>query len=404
MNLRTISMERVKAAARIADVVGDYVELTRKGKDLQGLCPFHNDHNLGNFVVSPSKNICSCFACEKTYDPVGFVMAKADVGYLKAIRILARKYGIPLNGDDDDEPLPVARKKERLPVELVQLPREWPTKANCYQPERMRYNPFKEWLFRLPWTMEEKLSLIFWLSPRGYNVGTGIGDNAGWTVFWQIDECGRVLYGKLMKYGEDGHRDKTAKYNFDTAAARLRRRSEQGKQRGLPADPQVEGKVDGHCLFGMHLFPEFCEHGGTQVRVVESEKSAIIAQTYYTHHPEILFMATGGAGCLKDDVLKPLLHTGTEIVLCPDADKEGEWRHFAETRDYPLSMCTNWIDREKDGEKADIADVILRLMAEREVSTRPEREREEREWREALEAKALELGLDRESIDWGLIG
>lgn len=89
------SIEEVLSAAKIEEVVGDYVNLRRRGVNLIGLCPFH-DEKTPSFTVSPAKNIYKCFGCSKGGDPVGFVMEHESLNYIEAIRYLAQRYNISL--------------------------------------------------------------------------------------------------------------------------------------------------------------------------------------------------------------------------------------------------------------------------------------------------------------------
>ncbi|MBK6566675.1 MAG: DNA primase [Saprospiraceae bacterium] len=89
------SIEEVLQVSKIEEVVGDYVNLRRRGVNLIGLCPFH-DEKTPSFTVSPAKNIFKCFGCSKGGDPVGFVMEHESLNYIEAIRYLAQKYNITL--------------------------------------------------------------------------------------------------------------------------------------------------------------------------------------------------------------------------------------------------------------------------------------------------------------------
>ena len=87
------TIDRVFAAARIEDVVSDYVSLKRRGANLIGLCPFHNE-KTGSFTVSPSKGIYKCFGCGKSGHAVGFVMEIEQCGFADAVKQIAKKYHI----------------------------------------------------------------------------------------------------------------------------------------------------------------------------------------------------------------------------------------------------------------------------------------------------------------------
>ena len=89
------TIDRIFSAARIEDVVGDYVSLKKRGANLIGLCPFH-DEKTGSFTVSPSKGIFKCFGCGKAGHSVGFVMEIEQCSYVEALRQLAKKYHIEI--------------------------------------------------------------------------------------------------------------------------------------------------------------------------------------------------------------------------------------------------------------------------------------------------------------------
>ena len=89
------TVDRIIDAARIVDVVGEFVTLKKAGVNYKGLCPFHDDRNP-SFMVSPAKNICHCFVCGKGGSPVGFLMEHEQMTYPDALRWLARKYNIDI--------------------------------------------------------------------------------------------------------------------------------------------------------------------------------------------------------------------------------------------------------------------------------------------------------------------
>lgn len=87
------TIDRVFAAAKIEEVVGDYVTLHRRGANLIGLCPFHNE-KTGSFTVSPSKGIYKCFGCGKSGHAIGFVMEIEQCSFVEAVKQVGRKYHI----------------------------------------------------------------------------------------------------------------------------------------------------------------------------------------------------------------------------------------------------------------------------------------------------------------------
>lgn len=89
------TIDRIFSAARIEEVVSDYVSLKKRGANLIGLCPFH-DEKTGSFTVSPSKGIFKCFGCGKAGHSVGFIMEIEQCSYVEALRLLAKRYHIEI--------------------------------------------------------------------------------------------------------------------------------------------------------------------------------------------------------------------------------------------------------------------------------------------------------------------
>lgn len=90
-----LTIDKIRDSAQILDVVSDFVSLRRRGQNYVGLCPFHSDKNP-SFYVSPAKNVCKCFSCNEGGDPIGFIMKHEQIGYLEALRWVAKKYGIEI--------------------------------------------------------------------------------------------------------------------------------------------------------------------------------------------------------------------------------------------------------------------------------------------------------------------
>lgn len=89
------TIQRVRDAARIEEVVGDFVRLRRRGANLIGLCPFHNEKSP-SFSVSPAKGIYKCFGCGKAGDSLRFLMEVDQLSYPDAVRKLAERYSIEI--------------------------------------------------------------------------------------------------------------------------------------------------------------------------------------------------------------------------------------------------------------------------------------------------------------------
>ena len=344
-------VKRVTDMARIEDVVGDFVDLRKAGVNLTGLCPFHDDKTDGNFIVRPStlsydrpgRNSYRCFVCDAKGGPVQFLMNAENMTFPDAIRYLGKKYCI----DVDNVPLnwtPPPQKPVPPPPPPLEIPRSYVRRTIDIETERTVI--FTYWLRGLPWDDEQlaRLNETLWM----YCVG---GWKDGRVVFWQIDHLGIPRSAKLMKYLPDGHRDKQAHpgwiYNQDGCRQRL----EPDKHEILKP------------LFGSHLLNRYPQ---AIINIVESEKTAIIMANYYGDFDSQIWMACGGLKHLQLDSLQPLIDQGRTIWLWPDKDGREAWQEVCDKLGYDhCRVYTHFFDTcwtPADGDKADIADIAIRMM------------------------------------------
>ena len=96
------TVERILDAARIEEVVSDFVSLKRRGANYIACCPFHHE-KTPSFSVSPSKGIYKCFGCGKAGSTVSFVMEHEQMSYVEALKYLGRKYGIEVKEKEESE-------------------------------------------------------------------------------------------------------------------------------------------------------------------------------------------------------------------------------------------------------------------------------------------------------------
>ena len=83
-------LDELIARNPIDEVVGQYVQLTRKGSNLFGLCPFHSE-KTASFSVAPDKQIYYCFGCHKGGGVINFIMEQEGLDYPDAVRFLAKQ-------------------------------------------------------------------------------------------------------------------------------------------------------------------------------------------------------------------------------------------------------------------------------------------------------------------------
>lgn len=109
------TIQTVRDAARIEDVVADYVTLKKAGTSFVACCPFH-DEKTPSFSVSPSKGIFKCFGCSAGGDSITFIMRKTGKTYPETIKILAHKYGIEVEETTNGVQDPDKDKKSKARV------------------------------------------------------------------------------------------------------------------------------------------------------------------------------------------------------------------------------------------------------------------------------------------------
>ncbi len=172
-----------------------------------------------------------------------------------------------------------------------------------------------------------------------------VGTIDGFTVYWQVDQQGRIRTGKMIRYDAGtGKRIKTG-YCNDWVHAKLKR---DGK---LSEDFQLE-----QCFFGSHLLTEKVK----TIAIVEAEKTALVASLCL---PNCLWLACGGKSILKAHRLQEF--QPYRVVLFPDADGFQQWEKEAqEARRKGLEViCSDLLERRLTVEQKtngwDLADFLL---------------------------------------------
>ena len=114
------TIDRIKDAANIVEVVSEFVTLRKSGANYKGLCPFH-DEKTPSFMVSPSRGTCHCFGCGKGGNAVNFIMEHEQMTYPEALRWLANKYHIEIQ----ERELSDAEKIAQSERESMFIVNEW---------------------------------------------------------------------------------------------------------------------------------------------------------------------------------------------------------------------------------------------------------------------------------------
>ena len=369
------TIDRILDVAKIEEVVDDFVTLKKKSVRYLGLCPFHEDRHLGNFVVYPKKNCFKCFSCGAAGGVVDFLMKHERLTYPDAIRWLGKKYNIETDMQDFNYTPPPPRPAPP-PLELLVLPKH--IMAGTLVETALAEDNLVAWIRsdQIHWDGIQRKRVEETIA--AYCVGHG---KNGHTIFWQLDEKGQLRTGKMMKYRTDGHRDKEASWNFDFIHSTLAKHWDVERREMVEEPPypfphlyNPDKQEMKQTLYGMHLLDKYKRKDVSQeVRIVESEKTAILMAIAYGNHTKQVWMACGGIENINRDKLKPIIDQGRRIILYPDRDGIEKWNIKAEQLHYDrvtvdATPVTKWW-KPCDGEKADIADVVIRMINESQPMT-----------------------------------
>ena len=383
-------MEAAKIEEIIEDSLGKYdrhnqTGLKKKGVRYQCLCPWHDDKHLGSFVVYPKGNCYKCFVCGAKGGVIDWLMDYEHLSYKDALRYLGKKYSI----DVDDAPfnyVPPPPRPAPPPLPTLVLPKHLMAGTLL----TIDQDPLVQWIRHWPYWDEVQRRRVDEMIGL-YNVGHG---KNGHTIFWQIDDNGRVRTGKMMKYypadhPKAGHRDKEASWSFDFIHATLIRHWDAEHQEMTDEPPypfphlyDPDKQEMRQCYFGMHLVDKWKRKDVEQaVCLVESEKTALLMAIAYGNHAKQVWMATGGLENINRDKLQPLIDRGRRLIFYPDRDGIDKWQKKVDALGYDRAIIdtravTQWW-RPEDGPKADIADVVMRCLSHsRELKTINEVKRE----------------------------
>ena len=358
-------IEKILDTAKIEEVVADFIDLKKKGVRYLGFCPFHDDRHVGSFVVYPSGSCYKCFSCGAKGGVVDFLMNHAKMSYPDAIRYLGKKYSIDTDGVDIDF-TPPPPKPAPPPLPTLELPKRIMAGGLL----KVEDNTLVKWIRTgIKWDSVQRARIDQVLNH--YVIGNS---QQGMAIFWQLDENGKLRTGKMMKYRTDGHRDKSQGYNFDWIHSALSRRWVNGEAVYEAPWPHPDlfnpdKQEMRSCFFGLHLLGKYKRKDVEQtVNIVESEKTAILMAIAYGNNVKQVWMACGGIENINRDKLKPIIDQKRRIILYPDRDGIEKWRIKCEQLHYDrvtlnTEPVTKWW-KPGDGEKADIADVVIRMINE----------------------------------------
>lgn len=321
--------QRIKDSVDIVALANVYLTIKKAGANYRCVCPnpLHEDKSPSCYI-SPSKNIAHCFSCGWHSDGIGLVQLMEKCSYAEALRKIADINHIPIiegQGFSVPEYNPnLTRKKNR---------KQEPTHIDASHLNGSLGNSFVKWLCAIADKKAVKETCEL------YRIGSKNDD----VVFWYINQNDEIVDGKVMRYKEDGHRNKEKPPYF------------------LHGYVCKEGERDILPFFGEHLL-SMQELKDKPVGIVESEKTAIICNIF---EPFYVWLATGGktnGTTNMREKMRPL--RGRKVFVFPDADAVQMWGEIVSSLRfaYEIELTTEWMEQatEKDGEKYDIADIMVR--------------------------------------------
>ena len=167
-------VQEVVRRSDITDVVGQYVQLKRKGRLYAGLCPFHNE-KTPSFYVYPETQSFYCFGCGAGGDVITFVRKIANLSYVEAVKQLAGQAGMPLPEEEDEESrlrgrlLEINRCAARYFFEQLNAPTPEAGAARGYWRQKRGLSDAAIRRFGLGYAPEDFTGLLHYLKRRGFS-------------------------------------------------------------------------------------------------------------------------------------------------------------------------------------------------------------------------------------------
>jgi DNA primase len=308
------SIERVKDAVDIVEVVSAYTELRRSGQRFQGLCPFH-DERTPSFSVNAAEKVYHCFGCGVGGDVITFVEEKEGLAFADAVESLADRYGVEVEREQEDPRVEEARKRRGRLVELLDRTTEF----------------YATYL----WESDEARKAREYLLGRGLReealreFGVGFAPNKWDTVYLRGQEAGfsveeLVAAGLVKKGNKGGFLDHfRARIMFPIRDARGRmqglggRATRQEQRAKYVNSPEGELYRKSRTLYGIERARGAIAKAGRAV-VVEGYTDVIAAHQAGVEQA-VAVMGTA----ITPEQVKVLSGYAEEVVLALDADRAG---------------------------------------------------------------------------------
>ena len=303
--------EEIRSRLNIEDVIGEYVQLKRAGRNYKGLSPFSQE-KTPSFMVSPDKHIWHDFSSNKGGDVFAFVMEVEGIDFRAAMELLARKAGVDLSQFDTKSNQGFAQKKERL-YQVLELT------VRFYQQHMIRSDKAVQYVFkqrglskevvqqfRIGYSPANDDALLKALLKRGYKE-QDLRD-AG-LVVTRRGRASDMFRGRMMVPLSDGQ--------GRVVGFTARLIDDQPNAPKYINTPQTLLYDKGRQVFGLHLAKEAIRRVGYVV-IVEGNLDVVSS-----HQAGIAQVVAAAGTALTEDHLRSLSRLTSDIRLSFDRDKAG---------------------------------------------------------------------------------
>lgn len=304
-------LPRLKAISLTSVARAMGANLQRCGKHYRTLCPWHPDKNPSLVIYEDrGLNSCHCFACGVTKDVIAYVMQMRNLSFVDACQWLSAQYGIATCDGQPARPI----KPAMAPQPVMNVMEEKPL---SFVPEK-----YVESTLSTGNSLSRCLELLFGNElahelTELYRLGCYVTrDGQHDTIFWTIDEDGRIHNGKVQRYVTDIGSPRFA--HCEPLFGKNQRSfwlTNVLKQQGVV---DKDARLDVGGLFGAHLLKQRPDE---VVVLVESPKNALLGAACF---PKFVWVAAGNQGALTDENVQCL--KGRQVRVYPDRDAINDWK------------------------------------------------------------------------------
>jgi len=309
------SINQVREAANMAEIVGQYTDLKQAGAQMMGLCPFH-DERSPSFSVDPHDKLYHCFGCGVAGDVFGFVMEKEGLGFSEAVEALADRYGVELQRDEEDPRAEAARQRRQRLQQLLERAAAY---YSNYLWESKEAGKAREYLAARGLAEETLKNFGVGFAPSAWDKILVAGQRAGFTV----PEMHSV--GLVQKSERGGEYDRfRARIMFPIRDARGRTLGFGGRATRDDQKPKYVNTSETDFFHKSEIL-----YGLDRARAAMAKANRAVVVEGYTDvlalHQAGMEGAVGVMGtAITPEQVATLSGTVDEVVLAMDADEAGE--------------------------------------------------------------------------------